>query len=275
MSSTKATSRELLSILRPLLPTLAVSIVLGIVGGLSVTALLARINALMHSEQAIASAVMLGFAGLCALALGCAIAANIGTNYVGQQVIARLRISLGGKVLCAPIEQLERYRSHRLIPVLTHDIDTVSDFTFGLPQLIVSLTVTLGCLGYLAMLDGMLFLITASVGAWLHRPVRGAQPWHGRLRSRPRRRRPVAEVLPQHGRGRQGTAHAPPAPAHAVPRAGDSHRAAHRRTANPLGEHLPECQHLRLATVLHGHRLVPGPADLGCRSKTACSAASS
>ncbi|BBT40428.1 cyclic peptide export ABC transporter [Pseudomonas guariconensis] len=162
MSSTKATSRELLSILRPLLPTLAVSIVLGIVGGLSVTALLARINALMHSEQAIASAVMLGFAGLCALALGCAIAANIGTNYVGQQVIARLRISLGGKVLCAPIEQLERYRSHRLIPVLTHDIDTVSDFTFGLPQLIVSLTVTLGCLGYLAMLDGTLFLITAS-----------------------------------------------------------------------------------------------------------------
>lgn len=162
MSSTKATSRELLAILRPLLPMLAISIVLGIVGGLSVTALLARINALMHSGDTIGSAVMLGFAGLCALALGCAIASNIGTNYVGQHVIARLRISLGGKVLCAPIEQLERYRSHRLIPVLTHDIDTVSDFTFGLPQLIVSLTVTLGCLGYLALLDLSLFLITAT-----------------------------------------------------------------------------------------------------------------
>jgi len=162
MSATNATSRELLTILRPLLPTLAISILLGVVGGLSVTALLARINALMHSEQAIGGAVMLGFAGLCALALGCAIASNIGTNYVGQHVIARLRIALGGKVLCAPIEQLERYRSHRLIPVLTHDIDTVSDFTFGLPQLIVSLTVTLGCLGYLAMLDLSMFLITAS-----------------------------------------------------------------------------------------------------------------
>ncbi|MBN0749274.1 efflux RND transporter permease subunit, partial [Pseudomonas aeruginosa] len=85
-----------------------------------------------------------------------------GTNYVGQKVIARLRKTLGGRVLSAPIEQLERYRTHRLIPVLTHDIDTVSDHAFGLPQLVISLTVTLGCLGYLATLSLPMFLVAAS-----------------------------------------------------------------------------------------------------------------
>ncbi|MBN0070436.1 efflux RND transporter permease subunit, partial [Pseudomonas aeruginosa] len=78
------------------------------------------------------------------------------------KVIARLRKTLGGRVLSAPIEQLERYRTHRLIPVLTHDIDTVSDLAFGLPQLVISLTVTLGCLGYLATLSLPMFLVAAS-----------------------------------------------------------------------------------------------------------------
>lgn len=53
---------------------------------------------------------------------------DIGTNYVGQHIIAKLRIDLGSRILSAPIDQLERYRTHRLIPVLTHDVDTISDF---------------------------------------------------------------------------------------------------------------------------------------------------
>jgi putative ATP-binding cassette transporter len=65
-----------------------------------------------------------------------------------------LRKDLGEKVLSAPIEQIERYRSHRLIPVLTHDVDTISDFAFA--PLAISMTVTLG---YLAMLSWPMFLL--------------------------------------------------------------------------------------------------------------------
>lgn len=62
-------------------------------------------------------------------------------------------------MLSAPITQIERYRSHRLIPVLTHDVDTISDFSFAFTPLAIAATVTLGCLGYLAYLSVPMFLM--------------------------------------------------------------------------------------------------------------------
>ncbi|WP_263264187.1 cyclic peptide export ABC transporter [Pseudomonas sp. RIT-PI-S] len=154
--------RELLRILQPFWKVLAGSIVLGAVGGVAVTALLTSINRILNAEGGVGGGMLAAFAGLCAVALASSILSNLGTNYVGQKVIAHLRQSLGAKVLCAPIEQLERYRTHRLIPVLTHDIDTVSDLAFGLPQLVIASTVTLGCLGYLASLSLGMFGVTAA-----------------------------------------------------------------------------------------------------------------
>ncbi|MDR6358186.1 putative ATP-binding cassette transporter [Pseudomonas psychrotolerans] len=154
-------TRELMAVLKPFRGILLLSIALGIIGGICVTILLTTINTALNSEGGMSRGLMLSFTAICLIALVSSIISNVGTNYVGQKVIAHLRQTLGGKVLCAPIEQLERYRSHRLIPVLTHDIDTVSDLAFGLPQLIISLTVTLGCLGYLATLSLSMFLVTA------------------------------------------------------------------------------------------------------------------
>jgi len=151
--------RELFTLLRPFWPLVAVSIVLGMIGGLSVTVLLATINQALHSDAGLTQGVVLGFAGLCVLALGCTICSDIGTNHVGQHIIATLRKTLGEKVLAAPIDQIERYRSHRLIPVLTRDVDTISAFAFVFAPLAISLTVVIGCMGYLAMLSWPMFLI--------------------------------------------------------------------------------------------------------------------
>ncbi|MEG0635343.1 MAG: cyclic peptide export ABC transporter [Pseudomonas sp.] len=152
--------RELLSLLKPYRRIVISSITLGIIGGLSVTALLATVNRGLHSADGMGTGVVLAFAGLCLLALLSSIGADIGTNFVGQKVIAKLRKDLGAKVLAAPIEQIERYRTHRLIPVLTHDVDTISDFTFAFAPLAISTTVILGCLGYLAVLSWPIFLMT-------------------------------------------------------------------------------------------------------------------
>ncbi|WP_109511488.1 cyclic peptide export ABC transporter [Pseudomonas ovata] len=156
---TRGATRELLTLLKPFWPIVTLCIVLGMAGGLSITILLATINGVLHSDSGMTQGVVLGFAGLCLLALVSSILADIGTNHVGQHIIAKLRKELGEKVLCAPIEQIERYRTHRLIPVLTHDVDTVSDFAFAFAPLAISLTVTLGCLGYLAMLSWPMFLL--------------------------------------------------------------------------------------------------------------------
>ncbi|WPP02047.1 cyclic peptide export ABC transporter [Pseudomonas sp. HR96] len=151
----------LLQLLRPFRLILCVSIVLGVLGGLGITALLATINHSLHADGDTSRTLLLAFAALCALALLGSILSDIGTNHVGQHVIARLRKDLGTRILSAPIEQLERYRSHRLIPVLTHDVDTISDFAFAFSPLAVSLSVTFGCLGYMAWLSWTMFLTTA------------------------------------------------------------------------------------------------------------------
>jgi len=150
---------DLLRLLKPFWPLVTVSIVLGMVGGLSITVLLATINNALNSEAGLTGNVVAAFAGLCLLALCCSILSDMSSNRIGQYIIRRLRLELGEKVLSAPIAQIERYRSHRLIPVLTHDIDTISDFAFVFAPLAISLTVTLGCLGYLAMLSWPMFLM--------------------------------------------------------------------------------------------------------------------
>ena len=156
---TRGAIHELFTLLKPFRLVVALSVILGMVGGLSVTVLLATINNALHSETGLTQGVVALFGGLCVLALLSSICSDIGTNYVGQHIIATLRKQLGEKVLSAPIEQIERYRSHRLIPVLTHDVDTISDFAFAFAPLAISLTVTLGCMGYLAMLSWPMFLI--------------------------------------------------------------------------------------------------------------------
>ncbi|MCI8212144.1 cyclic peptide transporter [Pseudomonas sp. S25] len=158
-SQPRSALRELFGLLKPFWPLVTLSTALGIIGGLSVTALLATINNALHSDAGLTQGVVLGFAGLCLLALFSSICSDMGTNYVGQHIIATLRKELGEKVLSAPIDQIERYRSHRLIPVLTHDVDTISDFAFAFAPLAISFSVTLGCLGYLAMLSWPMFLI--------------------------------------------------------------------------------------------------------------------
>ncbi|AIR88246.1 cyclic peptide export ABC transporter [Pseudomonas cremoricolorata] len=159
-AASRSATRELLSLLRPYRLLVISSIVLGIIGGLAVTALLATVNQSLHNANGLGTGVVLAFIGLCVVALLTSIFADIGSNYVGQHVIARLRKDLGAKVLSAPIDQIERYRTHRLIPVLTHDVDTISDFAFSFAPLAISLTVVLGCLGYLASLSLPIFAMT-------------------------------------------------------------------------------------------------------------------
>ncbi|WP_448123964.1 cyclic peptide export ABC transporter [Pseudomonas veronii] len=149
----------LLALLRPFRAIVSVSVALGMAGGLAITLLLATINNALHSAAGMTQGVILTFAALCVLALVSSIISDIGTNYVGQRIIAALRKDLGEKVLSAPIGQIEGYRSHRLIPVLTHDVDTISDFSFAFTPLAIAATVTLGCLGYLAYLSVPMFLM--------------------------------------------------------------------------------------------------------------------
>lgn len=158
--TTESLARETLRILKPFWWLVALSTLLGIVSGLSVTGLLATINNAMNMPGGPDTQTALLFAGLCVLTLACSTLSNLSTNYVGQRVVANLRRELAAKVLVAPIEQLERYRAHRLIPVLLNDVNTISTFALSVAPMVISFTVTLGCLTYLAVLSWQILALT-------------------------------------------------------------------------------------------------------------------
>ncbi|HEY1027668.1 MAG TPA: cyclic peptide export ABC transporter [Pseudomonas sp.] len=151
---------ETLTLLKPFWPHVLLSVLLGIAGGLSVTALLATINVAMNTEGGPNLHLALIFALLCVTTLVCSTLSKLLTNYVGQRVVATLRRDLAARILAAPLEQLERYRAHRLIPVLLNDVGALSAFALSVSPMLIAFSVTIGCLSYLALLSWQILLIT-------------------------------------------------------------------------------------------------------------------
>ncbi len=153
-------------LLKPFWPVAAFATAMGTLSGLATAWLLATINHALYADGDITSALMWTFAGLVALTLAGEIASDLGNSWIGQRIIANLRKELVAKVVAAPIDQIERYKAHRLLAALGQDVDTVSAFSYGFSSLAISLAVTLGCIVYLLFLSPPLFIIVAiAIGA--------------------------------------------------------------------------------------------------------------
>ena len=148
---------NLFLLLRPHLGWISVSVLTGLCAGAATVGLLATVNGALHDRAALSGPVLWIYLGLCGVALLGRGVSDVGTNRVGQQVVARLRKRLAEDILHAPLEVLERFGSHRLLPVLTQDVEIVSHFAFTLSATLISGAVTMGCLLYLAVLSPELF----------------------------------------------------------------------------------------------------------------------
>jgi putative ATP-binding cassette transporter len=144
-------------LLTPFLPWLSLSVLAGMLAGGATVALLATINEVLNRPGGMGGGLLLTFIALCATALVGRAVSDISTNLVGQRLVAQVRKRLAQKILAAPIDALERYRTHRLMPVLTQDVDMISDVAFTAAASVIALAITLGCLGYLAYLSPALF----------------------------------------------------------------------------------------------------------------------
>ncbi|MEZ2127922.1 MULTISPECIES: cyclic peptide export ABC transporter [unclassified Sinorhizobium] len=139
---------------------------MGTLSGLATAWLLATINHALYADGDITAALMWTFAGLVVLTLAGEIVSDLGNSWIGQQVIASLRKDLVARVVAAPIDQIERYKAHRLLSALGQDVDTVSAFSYGFSALAIALAVTIACIAYLLFLSPVLFVIVAiAIGA--------------------------------------------------------------------------------------------------------------
>lgn len=159
IASTQSLSSTVLRILKPHLALVIVSTLLGILNGLSVTALLALINQTLTSDVP-PNNLALRFSVLCIAIWGCSFFSTVGAARVGQRVLADMRQEMSARILVAPITRLEQFGSHTLIPVLVHDTSVLSTFALSIAPLVVACTVTIGGIIYLAILSVPLVLIT-------------------------------------------------------------------------------------------------------------------
>ncbi|GGF58222.1 pyoverdine biosynthesis protein PvdE [Azorhizobium oxalatiphilum] len=173
VSLTSAATR----LLRPYWPIALLATAMGIASGIGTTFLLATINRLLHAEGGVPTAALLTFGGLCLLVVGGEIVSDLGNSFVGQHVVAAMRRDVSERILAAPIDQLERYRLHRLITTLTTDVDTVSGFTFAFSSLAIALAVSCGALAYLVWLSpgmALVSIIAIAIGSIMHGMARAA-----------------------------------------------------------------------------------------------------
>ncbi|WP_144635228.1 cyclic peptide export ABC transporter [Bordetella genomosp. 13] len=149
--------RGLAGLLRPFLGWIVLSSVCGIAAGAATVALLGTINQVLNQSGPLQGQALYVFIGLCLVALAGRAVSDISTNLVGQRLVAQVRKMLARQILSAPIDALERYRTHRLMPVLTQDVDMISDVAFTLSSTVIALATALGCLVYLAWLSPAMF----------------------------------------------------------------------------------------------------------------------
>lgn len=152
-----AKTSDVLKLLKPYAPWLVLSTLTGIGAGAATVALLATINVVLNRPGGMAGGLLLTFVVLCIGALFGRVVSDMSNNMVGQRLVSQVRKELAQKILAAPIDALERYRTHRLMPVLTQDVDMISDVAFMLAGTMIAVAVALGCLTYLVWLSPVLF----------------------------------------------------------------------------------------------------------------------
>ncbi|MFC7397821.1 cyclic peptide export ABC transporter [Chelatococcus sp. GCM10030263] len=154
--------REALRLLRPFWLLASVGTGIGVLSGFATAWLLAKINLSLHNPEDAAFPLLASFGGLCALSIiGTAISGAL-NSIVGQKLIAALRKEISARILRAPIAVLEAHRAHRLVAVLTNDVDTVSVFTFNISGYAIALAVTIGSFVYLFILSPIVFVIAVA-----------------------------------------------------------------------------------------------------------------
>jgi putative ATP-binding cassette transporter len=128
------------------------SILVGIVSGISSAALIALIHRALSLEKAAAAGLVWAFIGLAFVRFTSGVAAEVLLIHLAQNAVLKLRVQLSRKILATSLRQLEELDAHRLLAALVDDVTSISVALINVPILCINVVVILGCLMYLGWL---------------------------------------------------------------------------------------------------------------------------
>lgn len=131
----------------------------GGLSGLLSVGLLALIHRTLESQGPSLESVGWIFAGLCVVLTLSRVGSVYLLSNLGQSMVRDLRIQLARRVLSTPLRRLEELGTSRVLATLTDDVNALTQALSFVPAVCINGTIVAGCLGYLAWVNGRLFLL--------------------------------------------------------------------------------------------------------------------
>ena len=137
---------------------IVLSVLVGIVSGISSAALIALIHRALGLDRAAAASLVTAFIGLALVRFTSGVVAEVLLIYLAQNAILKLRITLSRRILSTSLRQLEELDAHRLLAALVDDVTTISVALTSMPILGINVVVLMSCLIYLGWLSWTVLL---------------------------------------------------------------------------------------------------------------------
>ena len=135
------------------------SIVAGLVSGISNTGLVALVHNILGRGKDRPEFLVVAYIGLCLLLPLARFTSQILLTQLSQKGIFELRLQMSRQILSAPLRRLEEVGSARIMSSLTDDLFIITTTLISIPVLCMQLAVVLGCLAYMAWLSWTAFLV--------------------------------------------------------------------------------------------------------------------
>jgi len=148
-------------LLRSSWSTVAIAVLTGLVSGGCSAWLIALINRGLTAD--VNSHIAGYFLALAIVALLTGFISQVMLIRLAQSAVYDLRLRLSQRVLSAPLQHLEELGASRLLVTLTEDVQTLSNTVFLIPFLCIDMAIIVGCLVYLSLLSGVVFLVVVAM----------------------------------------------------------------------------------------------------------------
>ncbi|MFL6261086.1 MAG: cyclic peptide export ABC transporter [Thermoanaerobaculia bacterium] len=129
-----------------------------LLGGAASAALIGVINSAVH-RTAPESRLLWIFVGLCAALPLLRFTSSYLLLRMTQDALLKLRLHLCRLSLVAPLRELERIGTSRMMPAITEDLSTLGGFIGSIPLLVMQAAVVVGCIVYVGTLSWVLLLV--------------------------------------------------------------------------------------------------------------------
>jgi putative ATP-binding cassette transporter len=138
--------------------TMAAIVIAGLISGFANTALIALFNAALTGRGLPMPVLISSFVALCLILPCFRLISQVLLIHLTQHGIRELRLRLCGRILAAPLRQLEAIGPHRLLAALTQDVNTIVDALVQVPLIVMHVGIVVSCLIYLGWLSWVVLL---------------------------------------------------------------------------------------------------------------------